>query len=431
MINMKNSNTKPKFVCFVLFIFILVSLTSAYDSTLNPNDKDCYPKSLPPNTPVSAFRTFSDDVQTQLCTVKDKFIQSGTAAVDGPFGWIWQRGTCDGNSIRDPFQDWLGPAILATLVVCFGAILLYLFGQFMQSPSLIAKAKDAFYEMGITFLRLALVIGVIVAANQWFTLNYTDQGSALVGSPPVFSAGDTIIDSAMTYSRRILFEMTQNYSMLLIFNTIIHTIYSATLMFGFVWRAMFTFNLGPVFRPIIDMIGFSTQFLGVAIGEWMFHLVALCLIKKWTWSLFIPAAILLRAFPATRKAGESLFALTFSLALVYPATFIMNNEIHNMLVSTIPSSGSVVANFINGSGLVSIGALIFGLAILFAGVFFPLILNSALTVGLELMRSSVYYVVIVSLLLPFINIFLTLTSAKELSRFFGIEINFFGFVKLI
>ena len=109
----------------------------------------------------------------------------------------------------------------------------------------------------------------------------------------------------------------------------------------------------------------------------MFHLVALCLIKKWSWSLFIPSAILLRAFPATRKAGEALFALTFSLAVVYPATFIMNNEIHNMLVSTIPSSGSVVANFINSSGLVSIGALIFGLAILFAGVFFPIVLNSA------------------------------------------------------
>ena len=202
----QNSNKKLKFVCVALLLLLFVNLIHAYDPTQNPNDKDCNPKPVPPNTPVSAFRTFSEDVQTKLCQAKGDFIQTGTAAVNGPFGWIWQRGTCDGNWTRDPIQDWLGPAVLATLVVCFGAILLYLFGQFMQSPSLIAKAKDAFYEMGVTFVRLAFVVSVIASVNVWFTLNYTDQGSVLVGSPPIFQAGDTMIDAAMSYSRRILLK---------------------------------------------------------------------------------------------------------------------------------------------------------------------------------------------------------------------------------
>ena len=68
---------------------------------------------------------------------------------------------------------------------------------------------------------------------------------------------------------------------------------------------------------------------------------------------------------------------------------------------------------------------------LMAGVFMPFFLGAALNIGLELVRGSVYYIVIIGLILPVINIFVTLTAATEVSRFFRSDVNFMSFLKII
>jgi hypothetical protein len=65
------------------------------------------------------------------------------------------------------------------------------------------------------------------------------------------------------------------------------------------------------------------------------------------------------------------------------------------------------------------------------GVFIPFFLGSALNLALEMIRGAVYYIVIMSLVLPVVNIFLTLTVAREMSRFFRSDVNFLSFLKII
>ena len=68
---------------------------------------------------------------------------------------------------------------------------------------------------------------------------------------------------------------------------------------------------------------------------------------------------------------------------------------------------------------------------LMAGVFMPFFLGGALGLAFELIRGAVYYIVIMSLLLPFLNLFVTLTAAKEIAAFFRVDVNFMSFLKII
>ncbi|MDD5171818.1 MAG: hypothetical protein PHF60_02165, partial [Candidatus ainarchaeum sp.] len=68
---------------------------------------------------------------------------------------------------------------------------------------------------------------------------------------------------------------------------------------------------------------------------------------------------------------------------------------------------------------------------LMAGVFMPFFMGGALTVAFELIRGAIYYIVIMSIILPFLNIFITLTTAKETADFFRVDVNFMSFLKII
>ena len=229
----------------------------------------------------------------------------------------------------------------------------------------------------------------------------------------------------------MIFDMSEVYSMLLIYNTVIHTLFSATMWFGVTWRAMYSFNLGPMLKPIIDLLGFAMQFLSVGIGEWIVHLATLCMIKKWSWGVIIPISFFLRALPPTRRAADAMLSLIFSFMLFYPVMFLVDYEVYKVTKGSLADSKDAVSSFINNTGLAGIATTLFISALLVAGVFFPVFVGGAITVAFELVRNAIYYIVIMSILMPFINIFVTLTSAKENARVFNVDLNFMEFVKLI
>lgn len=322
---------------------------------------------------------------------------------------------------------WLAPAVLTGVVVAIGIALIYMFGQFFSNPAMSALAKDEIFQTGITFMRVMFLISVIVAGQVWYSISASGGGDPIYGNP----ANHSMIDAAMAFSRLMVRDMVSHYSMLIMFNMVIHTIYSSTMWFGVTWRAMYSFNLGPVLKPIIDLLGTSLQFLSLGISEWLLHIITLCLLKKWTWGLFIPMSMLLRAFPYTRQAGDALFALCFALAVFYPFMFIVDYEVHKIMKYNIVDPQKAMSVFIHRSGLMSVfgGALV--LMFLMAGVFMPFFLGGALTLAFELIKGSVYYIVVMSILLPFLNIFVTLTAAKEIANFFRVDVNFMSFLKLI
>lgn len=322
---------------------------------------------------------------------------------------------------------WYAPTILVVMVVILGLAVVYMLGQLFNSPQMIALAKDEIFQTALTVGRVMLLIVLLAGGEMWYSLRAVDTNDRIYNNPNVHS----MMDAAMAFARLMVSDMVSHYGMLVMYNMVIHTLYSSTMWVGVTWRAMYQFNLGPVMKPLIDIVGSALQFLSLGISEWMLHIVTLCLVKKWTWGLFIPLSMLLRAFPYTRNAGEALFALVFALALFYPFMFLFDYEVHKIMKFNLVDAQKAMGAFLHKSGIMSLFGSVLVMMFLMAGVFMPFFLGGALNLAFELIRGSVYYIVIISILLPFINIFVTLTAAKEIANFFRVDVNFMSFLKII
>lgn len=401
-------------ICFIIFALLLAGFVFAQQPG--------------PATGGDTLREFAHDIT-------DYAKNSATDTL----GFLWQDNNCD-----DPWTNTGGigiistliPTIIAVMAVVFFTTCVYMFGQLMQSPQLIAFAKNEYWESGWTTLRLLLFFGLLLPIAPFFAafINPNDVAHAGIydGVPtlPDGTPSTLHIDLAMAFSKNMIFKISENISVLLLYNTVLHTLYSATMWFGITWRAMWSFNLGPVLKPLIDLAGMALQFLFVALGEWVLHLITLCAIKKWTWSLFIPIAILIRSFPPTRGGGDAMIALFLSLVMVYPVMFIIDAEVYRVTKSYLTSGSDTLSAFFSGGIFGSIGLLAV-VMLLMGGAFVPFMLNGAVSIAFELIKNAIYFIVIMGFVLPFINIFVTLTAAREIAKAYGTDVNFMAFVRLI
>lgn len=339
-----------------------------------------------------------------------------------PEEWIGPAG-----GVQGIIGLWLAPAVIIAMIVLFGIGIIYMLGQFLSSPQLIALAKEELFQTGLTILRVAFLIATLTATTGFYVLKASGTTDPIYGN----LNNHDMLDAAMQFSRQMVSEMSNHYSMLLIYNMVMHTIYSATMWIGVTWRAMYSFNLGPVLKPLIDIIGSALQFLSLGLSEWLLHVVTLCLIKKWMWGLFIPVGMLLRAFPYTRNAGEALLSLCFALAIFYPLMFLIDYETHKLMLPNIADPQQALSTFLSQSGILKVFGSVLVAMFLMAGVFMPFFMGGAITIAFELIRGAIYYIVIMSIFMPFLNIFVTLTAAKETADFFRTDVNFMSFLKII
>ena len=123
-------------------------------------------------------------------------------------------------------------------------------GQFFGNPATDSVVQGrALPESGLTTLRLVFIIGTLVVTGSiWYVLGTSGSQDPIYGNPN----NKDMMDSAMALSRLMVSNMVTDYSSLLMYNMVIHTIYSSTMWFGVTWRAMYSFNLGPVLKPLID-----------------------------------------------------------------------------------------------------------------------------------------------------------------------------------
>ena len=409
-------NIMTVFFCFILLIFISFALDS--------------------NSLYNSFKSFNSTLAQQLSELQATTSAGTVSTVDG-IGDLFSPSSCDDKWINQflgvsgVISLWLAPSAFAGLIVLFGLACIYMLGQTFNMPNLTAIAKDEAFQTGLTFLRVGFIAGALVSGNFFYTLNISSISSSTPDA--IYSNPDNVqtIDAALAFARLMTSDMVTHYSMLLFYNMIIHTIYSSTMWFGVTWRAMYSFNLGPVLKPIIDLIGSALQYLSLGITEWLLHIVTLCFIKKWMWGLFIPIGILLRAFPQTRNGGEAILSLGLTLALVYPYMFLFDYETHKVLKLTILDAEDSMDSFLQKSGLLKIFGSAILVMLLMSGVFIQFFLASALSLAFELIRGAVYYIIIMSIFMPFLNIFVTLTAAKETAEFFKADVNFLAFLKII
>ncbi|MFH1094708.1 MAG: hypothetical protein V1728_00645 [Candidatus Micrarchaeota archaeon] len=375
----------------------------------------------------------------------------GVLPLDAFKGGFWDEPL---NACNDapPSLMWLPLCVIA---LAFGAALAalakMLSGPFGQKVE--AWSKEQLYQVG-----KSAVIVLIIFSGFLFT--------GMVPQNSFYGAGTFQINNAIGYAVTVRDTMIYEFTTLTTITAGLSTVGNITPYFRLGGVGV-TISLSPAFRPVFDALGILMSMMGVSIGEWFVHVWMLCFIKERALAVLLPIGLFLRAFGISR-AGDGLIALAIGLYFVYPfmmnvSAFAMQSYLQTQFGDGRIQSGSggTVDSFSNcintaGSGVGCYFKLTFGGAWnyvkayvtdsshwaggLVSGVIVQVVLTGTvpgtLIVGfamfylLALIQSTTFYVLVVSLLLPLFNLFVTFTLIKELSAFFGTQLDFSAFEKI-
>jgi len=272
------------------------------------------------------------------------------------------------------------------------------------------------------------------------------------------------------------------------------------------------FQVAPMFKPIIDILGVTMQLITTAVALWAAQEFLLCFVQGSMLAILLPAGFFLRGF-GLNAGGNALIAISLSMFFIYPHMMIMLGEsvsaqlegdlksnnvpqsniwmtqcldkpiccVHDaapqggadwlaipngpppssVSVSQInhglfnirlnPATGSSLGNYciyntvlanayratlglVSGTGLLGVagGAALAGLlkymniSWLSVGVMVPLAMFAFYAI-----MEMVYFVFILTIIVPIFIVFVTLTIAKELAKVLGTEIDLSSLEKLI
>lgn len=315
-------------------------------------------------------------------------------------------------SAWDLSSSLLANSAIVLFIMAMAVGLLYMAGNFFQIPSLLAMAKQEINE---------LVLGGIIAAFFAF----------IIISPSLF--GLDLFTEATNYSYSVLHKVSTVSSILISANVALNSVYTIYIPFGPVRKAL-TMQLGPALRPLIDAVSFGLQFLITTYGEWTIFAFMFCFIQRWFLPLFFPLGLFLRTIPHTRGGGNTLIAFAIALSTIYPLMFYIDSVIFK---DQFPDEGA--AKYLQ-EGLRSIfaqlalggfAAVLLGFSIIFVSPVLVLSILMLLYILTSVAWEVTHLVVVFSILLPILNIFVTLSFAREIAKLLGTEINLSAFAKLI
>lgn len=317
--------------------------------------------------------------------------------------------------------------------------------------------------------------------------------------------GNQQIDKARAYAVIARNTVSFDFAMMLGANMIAGFVVNMNPYFKLPGKAYMSigFQMAPMFKPIIDILGVSMQLIITAVVMWNAQEFLLCFIQGYMLAILLPAGFFLRGF-GLNAGGNALIAISLSLYFIYPQMMIMLgqtvanqvegelvasgiphfwftcldkpiccipsanapegertipngksgdhlsiDEINQGVFSTGPAAGgpgmciynTVLANAYRATiglikdsgawaiagGAVAIGGLKYlNISWLSAGVMLPI----AMFTFYALME-MVYFVFILTMLVPIFIIFVTLTIAKEIAKVLGTEIDLSSLEKLI
>ncbi|MBN2478438.1 hypothetical protein JXB01_04065 [Candidatus Micrarchaeota archaeon] len=313
------------------------------------------------------------------------------------------------------------PSIITGIVLLLASLILYMLGQVLQAQNIIDMAKDGFIDIMMGIILVAVLLGAYTGVNEAYV------GMINVNDPEVGYVD--IMDGAINYATFVVQKIGTNLALFMVFNNIIQFYATSTIFFGS-FQYQVAISPGLALKPLGDITGLLIQVLTVSMAEWMFHVVSLCVIKQWSWTVLMPFGLLLRIIPYTKDAGGALMAFTLALSLVYPGMFLMNQEVYKLTYEgwNFDSFMDMLADF----GIFNLAFFTAAFMIISQSVLVPLVVYTFGNFVFVMGKEAVYFFVLLSLFLPFINIMITLTSAREIAKsFYGVEANFSSIVRII
>jgi len=344
-----------------------------------------------------------------------------------------------------PDQAWLSISLIAIMIIiAFNAFTFMFAGVF--GPRVYAWNKSGIYSLIVS----AIIVTIIFAAQESMYKTGMDQITEAQFNVQIIR--DTMIaEDVMMVSATAVLSLVGNITPYLRPAGIIGI----------------SFSLQPAFRPIFDGLGITISMLSVSVGEWFVHEFLLCFAKTRMLSFFLPLGLFLRAYGLTERAGNVLIALAIGFYFVYP--FMINvtsysieqyfggqyqmegvDGMTNVLKSSCMSASaalykpcyfpSIVGDAVKATiNRVTLSTDAAGGALATYGIIqfitgshpASLIIEAAMFLIIAIFKSSVFFIVVVSIILPMFNLFITFTVIKELAATLGTEIDLGALEKLI
>ncbi len=398
-----NKINKKSFIINTKYIFLIIILVLLITPLqFSPSSNSGGQSSL--NTPAGQITNYISNINQQNTK-----------------GIIINTDTC--GTVQN--SEWVDIFGIGLILILIGILIYYIVGKTLSSTVITNTAKNELYSL----FDALLIIGIFfilygpisqVAFNSMSYLN----------KDPIYGTSankQSLIQSTINICNEFTKKIAEQYGILVVYNSRINAIYSATLWFGTTWMSTWQFNLGPALRPAIDAISMAMTFMSLGLTEWILKGALLCFINKWATFIGI-LGIVLTVFPFSRKFGYALLSLMIAFMTIYPIMLITNYEAYKVIIVNPKLDQLDLLKFSTPEMnmlLFTAGFLILGSLSAPIWYFFTV---SIITTAISL---SLLYVFLFSFFLPFLNITITLTFANEFARFFGVVTNFMSFMRLI
>ncbi len=309
-------------------------------------------------------------------------------------------------------------ATLALLLLISAVLgLAYMFGSFLNSPVLIAFVKNEIPEAIISVILMGLIAFILKAF------------------PVIF--GVDVFASVLEYNMNVLLRLAGSAGAIISAYMLLSSAQTLFLPIGMLGKSI-TLQLGPAMKPLFDGIITVLRVILVSYGMWVTHLILFCMIKRWFFTIFLPIAFFLRIVPPTRGIGNALIAIVLAFLIAYPFMFYLDSKIFNDDMARNANKDltwmpvDVISNLYRNMTAVKFGFTMFFFFILFmttgGASFFA-------TLGLAILNASIHQAIkltfIYSVVIPVINIYVTLTFAREIAKHLGTELSIAPLVRLI
>ncbi|MCL6089354.1 MAG: hypothetical protein M1530_04310 [Candidatus Marsarchaeota archaeon] len=360
-----------------------------------------------------------------------------------------------------PDMSWFRLSLIVLLLNAFMGAAGYVLAG-MLGPKVAAWAKQVLYGTA----KSALIVLFIFAG---FTVT-TCQGAGGSSTSGAVCVGFLQMQRAISFTQTVRNTISLEFGTMTAATAALSTVLNITPYFRPAGIIGISFSLSPAFRPLFDALGILLSLLSVATGEWFVQTWLLLFIQSRMLSILLPMGLFLRAYGFPRP-GDALIAIAVGFFFVYP--FMLNVSSYAIesylqaefgpgplvqssnggfyssfseCVSASSAQGqSVVCYFKLASkgvweqvkGLVGnispgAGLMLFGFTQLLTGS-----LPSAAVVALlilytlAMLKVSIFYILVVSIIIPLFILLVVLTFIKELAGFLGTQMDFSAFERLI
>ena len=370
---------------------------------------------------------------------------------------FWDVGMADEDP-GIPNAEWISLSYSALGMLLIIASVAYMLGSFF-GPKVQAYAKQTIMSVGKSAFILTLIVSLFYI--MYYLMSDTPLGASL-----------NQIKGAENFAQTMRNTIIWEFTTMTTITAIISMIGNMTPHLRPAGMIGVSFSLAPAFKPIFDSLGIMLSSLSVSVGSWFLQYWLLIFIKTRMLQLFLPLGLFLRCLNL-RRAGNVLIAIAIGFFFIYPflvnvtafslegylrsefggtralytnpsdpdsyfntydecishAESAMTNSAHCFFKLSFFGSLTYLRDFIEEA---SYGTLIgFGvLNILTGSITSTIIISFAIIFTLSLIKTTVFYVLIASILVPLFNVFITLTAIKELVKLLGTDIDLSAFEKL-